>query len=190
MSYSPFFHTLHDEKEPYGSIGRGVHYSVLSAPQWFDHERKLMDGGKARIQRFAILWDEDHDTRVIDVAEKAYMLGIFAPVLFIGERKAFLNVVVSEEFYEHIQKDWASYNMAWGDLCSDVFGDCWTFESIVPLSHAAESGLIASSDEVVTTYLANIRNLWGLGIRPYSSKLDTYTPDGWIPPIPAAFTQK
>lgn len=179
MTYSHLFHTLHDEKEPYGTMGRGTHYSVFSAAQWFNYDRKLIDGGKANVQRFAIVWDEDHDDRVVSLAEKAYMAGIFAPVLFIGERKAHLSVVVADEFYQIIQKDWASYNIAWADLASDVFGDVWNFDQIVPMSHAADSGIIASHPGHVTTYLQNIHNLWNIGSHKYIAPLTSFAPPGW-----------
>lgn len=173
MSYSQFFHPLHDEKEPHGNLGRGTHYSVFEAPQWFDLQRKLVPGGRAKVQRFGVIWDEDHDERIISLAEKAYMLGIFAPVLFIGERKASLNVVVSDDFYDYIERvDGASYHITWKDLASDVFGDYWNFEGIVPLRRAGSAGIIASENQAVATYLSNIQNLWGLGLHHYQSPLD------------------
>lgn len=162
QKYSPLFHTLYDEQEPVGKLGRGAHYSILGAVQWVDKRKKLLP--IPGIQRFAVIWDEDHDERVIDVAERAYMRGIFAPILYISERKAFLTAVVDKEFYEIIQGDWASYNMAWEEICTNVRGDQFNFELLVVESSV---GIIMDNDEKVSTYLKNIDNLWNLGFNPY-----------------------
>jgi predicted nucleic acid-binding protein len=57
QTYSPYFKTLYDQPEPIGRLGRGTHYSVL---------RCL---GLSGFHDFAIIWDEDHDKRVIAVQQ-------------------------------------------------------------------------------------------------------------------------
>jgi hypothetical protein len=42
-----------------------------------------------------VIWDEDHDERVIGVVERMYFAGLLHPVLFVGERKGSLTVVLS-----------------------------------------------------------------------------------------------
>lgn len=162
VSYSPLFHTLYDETDPVGKLGRGTHYSVLSAVQWADNLRRMRHPG---IQRFAVIWDEDHDIRIIQVIEAAYMRGIFAPVLYIGERKAFLTVVVNDEFFDIIQGDWANYSMAWNDICHETHGDFWNLK-LVRVNEAVDE-MIADTNEKVATYLHNIHNLWNLGFNAY-----------------------
>lgn len=162
-SYSPLFHTLHDEKEPVGMLGRGTHYSVLSAVQWADKH-----GISLRlpcIQKLAVVWDEDHDIRVIDVIERAYMRGLIAPVLYIGERKACLSVVIDQEAYSQLQVNLASYTKAWQEICSNVDEDVWSFELMTV--DDPDLGIIMASTDKVATYLKNISNLWGLGINSY-----------------------
>ena len=168
MKYSPLFETVYDEPSPVGKIGRGGHYSVLSAVQWFDNYRRLIDGGKGVLQRFAIIWDEDHDTRLIAAIENAYMRGIMSPVRFIGERKGFLTILVDPEFYAHIQHDWASYMISWKDLIEDSIDDSWEFE-IHPVSKP--SGIIADHEEVLKIYLKNIENLWEIGLQKHKSQI-------------------
>lgn len=92
MSYSPFFQTLHDEIQPVGRLGRGTHYSVLRVPIWQDEWLNPMP--QALFLDFAIIWDEDHDERVIEVVEALYLSGLLAPVRFIGERKGSLSVFI------------------------------------------------------------------------------------------------
>lgn len=163
QNYSPLFHTLHDETSQIGTLGRGTHYSVLSAVQWVDKTKKPLH--VPCIQRFAVLWDEDHDERIIDVVERAYMSGIFAPVLCVGERKGTLRILVDREFYEVIEGDWASYHLAWSDICKDVCGDVWSFDQIELIDNPKQ--IIDDDDAKVRTYLANINNLWELGLSRY-----------------------
>lgn len=73
MSYSPFFQPLHDEKQAVGHFGRGTHYSVLRVPIWHDERLKPLPQGE--LLDFAIIWDEDHDDRVIEPIEEMYFAG-------------------------------------------------------------------------------------------------------------------
>src|SRR5438093_42433 len=93
--YSPFLETLHDETRPVGNLGRGTHYSVLRAVTW--HDTFLTALPRAALLDFAIIWDEDHDARVIQVVNELYFEGLLAPVRFIGERKGGLTVLVAME---------------------------------------------------------------------------------------------
>src|SRR5258708_7952549 len=92
MSYSPFFNTLHDETAPVGDLGRGTHYSVMRAITWHDAQLRVLP--KASALDFAIIWDEDHDTRVVALVEKMYFEGLLAPVRFVGERKGMFTVLI------------------------------------------------------------------------------------------------
>src|SRR4051812_6684669 len=88
MSYSPFFQTLHDETRPVGQLGRGTHYSILRVPIWQDEWLNLLAQGL--LLDFAVIWDEDHDARVMEAVEALYFSGLLSPVRFIGERKGSL----------------------------------------------------------------------------------------------------
>lgn len=74
------------------SIGRGTHYSVMRAPIWQDKWLNPMPNGV--MLDFAVIWDEDHDERVLEVIERVYFAGLLAPVRFIGERKGTLSVLI------------------------------------------------------------------------------------------------
>jgi hypothetical protein len=94
MSEFPFFKTLHNETKPVGDFGRGTHYSVMRVPIWRDTLLRPMHQGA--MLDFAIIWDEDHDERVLKVIERIYFAGLLAPVRFIGERKGTLSVLIAE----------------------------------------------------------------------------------------------
>jgi hypothetical protein len=158
--YSPFFQTLHDEPSPVGILGRGTHYSILRAVTW--HDALLQRLPKAQLLDFAVIWDEDHDTRVMMVVEAMYFDGLLAPVKFIGERKGGLNVLVAEETAANL--DLSNYE----ERIKDAFrhsgiGDWWN----VDIAWAGDrSGIINAASEKVEVYLQNIDNLWALGTKP------------------------
>lgn len=86
--YSPFFDTIADEDPSHSllKIGRGHHFSVLQL--------------KNREHRFLVIWDEDHDTRIIDVIEQMLLEPDrfpfkFRDVIAFGERKAIMSVVIN-----------------------------------------------------------------------------------------------
>lgn len=167
-SYSPLFTTLYDEPEPVGQLGRGAHYSVLKAIQWKDIRREALV--LPLMQTFAVLWDEDHDERVISVIESAYLNDLLSPVLFIGERKASLTVVVHDDYALGAEHKLSKFQEAWQVACSSTLLDYWDVE-VVRFSVAAKAQIINDRQEKVATYLHNICNLWPLGLKRHKSQL-------------------
>jgi hypothetical protein len=76
-SYSDFFKTLHDETGPTGYLGRGTHYSVLRAIVFHDPSGRVLPQGQ--FADFAVIWDEDHDTRVMKPIEEIYRRATIEP---------------------------------------------------------------------------------------------------------------
>jgi hypothetical protein len=84
-TYSDFFRTLHDETGPVGYLGQGTHYSVLRAVVFHDPMgTPLLQG---RFADFAVIWDEDHDVRVMEPIEEVYRRGLLSSFLMFGEHK-------------------------------------------------------------------------------------------------------
>ncbi|MBB3711767.1 hypothetical protein FHS00_001338 [Limimaricola variabilis] len=176
--YSAFLHCLYDEPCPRGQIGRGTHYSVLRGATWLDET-----GGKrssASIQDLAVIWDEDHDERVIGVIERLYMSGLLFPVLFIGERKGSLTVVLSEIYACTVTPaERQAYEARVKDIAAAVDEDYWPTEFGVfdvrsqPGTTATggdyQGMLIQGASEKTDIYLRNIYNLWKLGQKPYKA---------------------
>ena len=160
MSYSPFFQTLHDETQPVGHLGSGTHYSVLRVPIW--HDEWLNPLPQAAFLDFAIIWDEDHDERVMAAVEALYFRGLLAPVRFIGERKGSLSVLLEAKTVE-------AWNEAalrhYYDAVSDIsqsLEDPWP--ATVGQVPGPDRSIIHAARESVTTYLNNIDLLWQLGL--------------------------
>ena len=94
QTYSDFFKTLHDETHPTGYLGRGTHYSVLRAIVFHDPMGRPLPQGQ--FADFAVIWDEDHDVRVMEPVEEIYRRGMLSSFVMFGERKGFFTAVLSE----------------------------------------------------------------------------------------------
>jgi len=169
--YSTLFTTIYDQPEPVGQIGRGTHYSILRSVEWLDVMRNPLK--VPQIHDFAVIWDEDHDTRVIEPIEKMYMAGLLAPVQFIGERKAIFTVITAAKFYYGISPEDIQIYEDWVSSMADGLDDSWSgeigFFDKGPDSpqNIDTSGLIHDSDERIIPYLRTIDNLWNLGTKEY-----------------------
>jgi hypothetical protein len=157
---SDLFRFLYDEAQPVGAIGRGTHYSVARVAEWRDALLRTTE--TALIHDFAIIWDEDHDERVIQVLEKLYLKGLLAPVLYAGERKGSLSLILDPSVTGADPRFLVDYEEQVADLAAPD-GDAWSVE--ITLMGDGRTRIIADSAERMDTYLRNIRVLWGLGLR-------------------------
>ncbi|WP_242216864.1 hypothetical protein [Shinella zoogloeoides] len=163
--YSHHFSCLHDEDGPTTDLGRGTHYSVFRTTEWYDrHQKRLRE---AHIHDFAVIWDEDHDERVVYAAEQIYLAGLFSPVLFIGERKGTITIVASEDFRNSVTADeWELWKSAVYDRGYEVDGDYWS----VSFENAA--GISQDHPARVTEYLVDIDSRWKLGVGPHEDRYE------------------
>ncbi len=166
--YSHIFSCLYDEPAPIGRLGRGAHHSVFRSIQWRDISGNPLD--KGRIHDFAVIWDEDHDTRVIRAIERLHLAGCLWPVVFIGERKGVLTILFAnmagplpDRDDDHLRKI--------RDIAEDAGDDSWTcqmgwFTRVEVLEEGTPytgSGIINDDDWRVVNYLNGIDALWELG---------------------------
>jgi len=156
-SYSPLFQTIYDEQEPTVGLGRGTHYSILRAVVWKDS--LLNDLKKAMYYDFAVIWDEDHDERVINVIEKIYTNEYLTIGSFFGERKGGLTIMLSNNKFE----DCIKYNKVYTgieNICEgkdpfEEFWDPWNFEV------NSLGNLINDQDRKIQKYLNTINHKLG-----------------------------
>jgi hypothetical protein len=168
---------LYDEAQPIGNLGRGTHYSVFRSVEWLNVTRRPL--AQPEVHDFAVVWDEDHDTRVIPVVEAIYMAGLLSPVQFVGERKGNLTVIVAARFYFDLQTDIRAYTKQLQQICEQSSGgDYWPvevgmFDRSPGSPHQTElHGLIMAEEHRAITYLRNVDSLWSLGTKPYHLVLD------------------
>jgi hypothetical protein len=156
--YSHFFETLHDEQNPIGHLGRGTHYSVLRAITFHDAMGRALSEG--RFCDFAVIWDEDHDERVIGAIETVYRNGLLAPFIVFGERKANFTAIFGEGLRDAKRQEFLKSQIE--KIAEDVDGDSWV--GYVNSLGSEDNPIISDSDDRVQLYLANIKMLWELGL--------------------------
>lgn len=143
--YSHFFSTVYDQQQSVGELGRGTHYSVLRAVLW--------ESGPM-FHDIAVIWDEDHDLRVIWVIEQMHVKGLLAPVLAIGERKGGITVLTNsaptKRYCQQIE-----------EIASLLPSD--SFSATVEVFTEASSMIIHADEARVRGYLVGIHALWSLG---------------------------
>lgn len=170
--YSNLFSCLYDQPEPVGRLGLGVHHSVFRSTQW-----RAIDGDHLtapRIHDFAVIWDEDHDERVVRVAERLHMAGLLWPLVFIGERKGVVTLLLDYMGGPELWQD----ETVWLDKIHNVAShaddtDNWEVEigmyhRMVVLEEGTQTNAIriVPEDETrVVLYLQAIDVLWLLGNR-------------------------
>lgn len=159
MSYSPFFHTLYDEPRPVLDVASSAHYCVLRAPIWHDDSLNPLPHGD--LLDFAVIWDEDHDVRVIAAVEEMYFGGLLSPVRFVGERDGRLTVLLAARTVE----TWTGsvlfdYRAAVSRLSHGLV-EPWP--STVAQIFGRDHSIMAGAAEEVDTYLDDIVLQWQLG---------------------------
>jgi hypothetical protein len=157
-TYSPFFQTLHDETSPIGSLGRGTHYSVLRATVF--HDELGVPLSRAKFFDFAVIWDEDHDGRVLLPIERLYRSGDLSSFIMFGERKGMLFCQVAGRFNgERLPEAKEALEAA----CTDIGGDYWS--SHISFGQRGGGGIIDDSERDVELYLNTVKMLWKLGVK-------------------------
>jgi hypothetical protein len=155
QKYSDFFQTLHDERGPTGHLGRGTHYSVLRAVTFNDPAGRPLR--RAQFIDFAVVWDEDHDRRVIEPILEIYLRGHLSSFLIFGERKGTFTAVLSDE----VDDDRALLLDTEVSLICQVLDDPWPSE--VRTLDTEDIAIIDDEPEKVRLYLKNLAMLWRLG---------------------------
>ena len=159
--YSPFFQTLHDEPAPIGTtrgIGRGAHYSVLRCFAHWDHSEH--EQIPASYQDLVVLWDEDHDVRVINAIEDLYRHRLLHPILFIGETKGNLSAIIVQYYPK---EKLARFEERFSRVAQSQL-DPWLPE--VTVWRAQEPTILGERSDRVQTYLDVIDMLWKPGLKP------------------------
>ena len=167
--YSTIFTTIYDQPESISDFSNGVHYSIMRAVEWLDVERNSLSAPE--IHDFAILWDRDHDVRIINVIEKLYLTGLLSPIQFIGEHKGVLTIILASK-YEYNADDVGNYKKQVSEIVSSLDFDSWicsfgTFDRSGADHQCLFNELLSVSHKNTFYFLKSIDLQWKLG---------TYTP--------------
>jgi hypothetical protein len=80
--------------KPTGYLGQGTHYSVFRAMVFHDPLGRPLPEGQ--FVHFAVIWDEDHDVRVMQPITEIYRRGLLSSFLMFGERRGFFTAIQSK----------------------------------------------------------------------------------------------
>jgi hypothetical protein len=152
--YSQFFATLYDQSKPIGQSDHGDHYSVLRATSWH-----LPDGGLSKRPQhfdFGVIWDSDHDTRIISVIEEIYLAGFLSRFMLFSETKG----IFTATLYHGCSFDRASpkrHQETDGIVRKTIIGDVW--QTNIDTFGANK----IDPRDTKAIFYANINALWKLG---------------------------
>lgn len=169
-AYSTLFSCIHDEAGPVGHLGRGTHYSVFRAVQSSD--AFCLPLPEVQVQDFAVVWDEDHDVRIVRTLEQMLMANLLSPVLFAGERKGVLTLLVAPELAKEPTYLSEFEHSLSRILNAPTHGDFWTadigvFDRKFRQSTMDVKHLVHAPALRVRTYVRNIDSLWSLGLKNF-----------------------
>jgi hypothetical protein len=163
QKYSEFFQTLHDEQSPTGYLGQGTHYSILRALVFQGPNGEPLP--VAKNADFAVIWDEDHDIRVIEPIEKIYRCGLLSSFLMFGESKGVFTAVLTD----HFRSGRAALLHKLNGITQQL-EDPWPARAVG--LGAASLSIVSARAEDVMLYLRNLVMLWNLGVKsPFFEEL-------------------
>lgn len=169
--YSHLFSTLYDEQEPVGKLGRGTHCTVFRTLAEVrvglaaDPQPVRNSGGYTlHFHDFAVIWDEDHDRRIIWLAEQLHARGLLRHIVVLGERKASVTALTR---YEPTDKLLSALEEIGGSLPSDIFS--------VSTHRLGEScDIVDDEASRVEAYLGGVDALWKLGLKPVTFATEAF----------------
>ncbi len=169
-TYSTFFTCLHDEDRQGASCLPA--YSVFRAIDSRDVTRKPTE--RPRVHDFVVIWDDDHDTRIIAVIEEMLMAGILPGVQFISEHKGTLSVILASPTYwandpEEFKVLVSKLSTAAGDFWVVEVGMIDTTEGNMKVLHQCEFLEILGSSDADIAFFFLIASAWQLGTKAYPS---------------------
>lgn len=163
--YSDFFQTVYDEQYNVGALE--AHYSILSLPLFIAPEAPI------KLQRIAVVWDRDHDDRIIALLEAAFFADLIAPcVLYVLEHKGFVAVIVNED-YDEAERD--RKTRIWQKICDNVITDD-KFSVKVMLEEEYLLDLKKNLQESFRNYFQYIDDAWTLGPNEYRRRREVSSP--------------
>lgn len=153
--YSYFFRTEYDEQRDIGVLE--AHHSVLSVP-CLNKEESGLD-----VQRIAVIWDEDHDERVIPVLEAGCFKGLLRDVLFIAEHKGAVSIIMNESTKPFARK---ARQKRWQEICDAVVENDEFSVDVMSKEEYVQT-LVDSLQPMYENYLNHICDVWNLGPHDY-----------------------
>ncbi len=118
-----------------------------------------------------MIWDEDHDLRIITAIERLHSQSLLTHALFIGERKGTFTLLVDGSYYGRItdyRKDLLRRQVA--RQVASIGGDHWqvaigSFSPVGINDETIMESIIDADDSKIEAYLRRIGVKWCLGTK-------------------------
>jgi hypothetical protein len=150
---------------------------VLRAITFHDAVGDVLPEGK--FCDFAVIWDEDHDERVLAPIEAVYRCGFLASFLIFGERKGGFTAILAEEGCGSERQLLLAARLA--SITESVDGDSWPAR--VTTLGSADNPIISDAADKVDLYLTNLKMLWNLGLKGAVSGSNISNPYRYTAPL-------
>jgi hypothetical protein len=166
--YSTLFHCLYDEQYP--KTRRFPHYSIFRAID--SRDVRQQPTARPRVHDFAVIWDDDHDTRIIPVLEEMLMAGVLPGIQFIGEHKGTLTIILAAATYYDTDLTFFTDKV---EKLSAAAGDRWQVEvgmfdrteGNLKVMHQCDFQSIVGGYDADHAFLFTIDSMWSLGTKEW-----------------------
>jgi hypothetical protein len=125
----------------------------------------------AQFADFAVIWDEDHDERVIEPIEHIYRSGLLPSFMFFGERKGSFTAILSDPVRNQQRRSFLKEKI---EAITQSLDDPWPAD--VTDTNSDEAHIINDDRAKVALYLANLKMLWQLGTKTTGPSKDNHMP--------------
>lgn len=168
-TYSTLIHCLYDQAHPV--VSHYGPYSIFRAIDSRDVTQKSTP--LPRVHDFAVIWDDDHDNRVIPVIEEMLMAGLLPGVQFIGEHKGTLTIILAARTYwvidlEAFKAKVTSLTQAAGDFWDVRVGMFDHSPNNLRIGHQCDfQEILGLAEDATHAYLLSIDGMWNLGTKEW-----------------------
>ncbi|NMX83612.1 hypothetical protein HBO10_29345 [Pseudomonas sp. WS 5503] len=119
MLYSRFLHT--ELESSCTADDKVLSYTIFSSSQ--PHTPALGFRKSVGLQRFAVIWDQEQDLRIISLIEEALAVRFFSPIKLLRLSKERLDIIVDQNLNDEKLK---AFVFAWEKLIRKVAGSDWS----------------------------------------------------------------
>lgn len=167
-TYSRLLYTEHEQ--PHNDDGEGA-YTIFSTQQLFGAD--CVPFCDMSVQKFAVLWEGQPDTRLIDLIEQSIMLTILSPVRLLNASKATLVVVHDSKL---VGENYKLFCLVWEKIAAGVMYDEWTVLFVKDI----DAGLGLVGGRIFRQFAREILDNNELGIVEFTPDMFLFK-DDWAP---------
>lgn len=171
--YSSIFTCIYDEINLL--LPTYFHYSVFRSYEYRNVCNIPVD--KPLVHDFAVIWDDDHDERVIKAVENIYLAGLLSPIQFIGEHKGQMTIIIAARAWFGMEEP-EQYVQKLRDSAFKLGDDIWVIrvgyfdrsDRDFNNKHQTDLAQIVGVEQSIEhTHIFNIDDKWKLGTKEFDN---------------------